>query len=173
LTARHLTGGSVLSLATIEVPDFQGDHLPYHRHGRIVRDGFGHIADIVEYADADDGQRALTELNPSIFCFDTNWLWPALERIEAGNSQNELYLTDLVKIAAADGVRIAEIAIPAIEGRGVNSRRDLALVEARLPRGSASHASGAMYRPVSRDAETMSRHRLAHAPKAAGSRTGS
>ena len=100
-----------------------------------MRDADGGITGIIEFSDADDEQREITDLNPGIYCFDTNWLWPALDRIESRNRQDEFYLTDLVSIAVADGSAVAEIVIPAMEGLGVNSREDLAVANALLGGG--------------------------------------
>ena len=135
LASCHCESGSVLSLATIKVADFTGDRRHFKRHGRIMRDADGGITGIIEFSDADDEQREITDLNPGIYCFDTNWLWPALDRIESRNRQDEFYLTDLVSIAVADGSAVAEIIIPAMEGLGVNSREDLAVANALLGGG--------------------------------------
>lgn len=48
------------------------------------------------------------------------------------NAQGEYYLTDLVAIAAREGVNISDISVPVEEGFGINTRSDLAQVEAIL-----------------------------------------
>ena len=132
LASCHYDSGNALTLATTRVADFTGDGRYFERHGRILRDADGRIAGIVEFCDANEEQRAIIELNPGLFCFDTNWLWPALDRLTPHNRQKEYYLTDLVKIAVADGAVLAEVDIPATDGLGVNSRDDLERVEALL-----------------------------------------
>ena len=69
-------------------------------YGRIVRDGGGGLARIVEAADATPGELALTEVNSGIYLFRSVTLWPAIERLEAKNAQGELYLTDTIGILA-------------------------------------------------------------------------
>ena len=63
-----------------------------------MRDGDGRLDAIVEDADADESQRAIGEVNSSIYVFAADKLWPALERIEPANAQGELYLTDAVRL---------------------------------------------------------------------------
>src|SRR3954452_23471490 len=52
-------------------------------YGRIVRDGDGRLARIVEAADASPEELALREVNSGIYVFRAEKLWPALERLDA------------------------------------------------------------------------------------------
>src|SRR5206468_42404 len=72
-------------------------------YGRIVRNGNGRLARIVEAADASPDELELTEVNSSIYVFAAEKLWPALERLEPKNAQGELYLTDALGILVAAG----------------------------------------------------------------------
>jgi bifunctional UDP-N-acetylglucosamine pyrophosphorylase / glucosamine-1-phosphate N-acetyltransferase len=102
-------------------------------YGRIVRDSKGRLEHIVEYADADEAQRALREVNSSIYVFATDKLWPALDRIEPANAQGELYLTDAVRLLADAGEEVAVFKAPdADEVEGVNNRAELAEAAAYL-----------------------------------------
>ena len=69
--------------------------------------GDGTLAAIVEYRDATDEQRAVREVNSSIYVFRAASLWPVLDRLTPHNAQGELYLTDSVGILAprVDGSR--------------------------------------------------------------------
>ena len=76
-------------------------------YGRIVRDGDGHLARIVESGDASDDELALGEVNSGIYVFRAAKLWPALERLEPHNAQGELYVTDTLGFLVDDGERVA------------------------------------------------------------------
>jgi bifunctional UDP-N-acetylglucosamine pyrophosphorylase/glucosamine-1-phosphate N-acetyltransferase len=96
-------------------------------YGRIVRDGDGRLRQIVEHADADEAQRAIREVNSSIYVFEADKLWPALEQIEPVNAQGELYLTDAVRLLVEGGEEVAVFKAPdADEIEGVNTRAELA-----------------------------------------------
>ncbi|MEX2211153.1 MAG: bifunctional UDP-N-acetylglucosamine diphosphorylase/glucosamine-1-phosphate N-acetyltransferase GlmU [Gaiellaceae bacterium] len=102
-------------------------------YGRIVRDGAGKLRAIVEAADASADELALGEVNSSIYVFDAQRLWPALERLEPHNAQGEFYLTDVVRLLVEEGddVAVHRADDPqAIEG--VNTRAELATAAAAL-----------------------------------------
>jgi bifunctional UDP-N-acetylglucosamine pyrophosphorylase / glucosamine-1-phosphate N-acetyltransferase len=102
-------------------------------YGRIVRDGGGRLQAIVEDADADDAQREIGEVNSSIYVFDAEKLWPALDRIEPANAQGELYLTDAVRLLVEGGENVIVFKAPdADEVEGVNTRVELAEAAAFL-----------------------------------------
>lgn len=128
LVAKHCDRGTVLTMATIMAPDFDGwrESLNY---GRVLRDMAGRVVSIREVRDAAPDILALHEVNPSFFCFEADWLWGALERLRADNAQVELYLTDTAHLACADGMEIATISADPIEGIGINTSRQLILAE--------------------------------------------
>src|SRR5579884_2060163 len=102
-------------------------------YGRIVRDGGGRLARIVEAADATPEELALREVNSGIYVFRADRLWPVLDRLEAHNAQGELYVTDTLGLLVGDGDRVAvETAGSAWEVEGINTRVELAFVAARL-----------------------------------------
>jgi bifunctional UDP-N-acetylglucosamine pyrophosphorylase/glucosamine-1-phosphate N-acetyltransferase len=102
-------------------------------YGRVLRDGDGRLEAIVEHADADEGQRAIREVNSSIYVFAADKLWPALERIEPANAQGELYLTDAVRLLVEGGEEVTVFKAPdASEVEGVNTRAELAEAAAFL-----------------------------------------
>jgi bifunctional UDP-N-acetylglucosamine pyrophosphorylase/glucosamine-1-phosphate N-acetyltransferase len=106
--------------------------LPY---GRIVRDVSGALRAIVEDADASPEERALRELNTSIYVFQAPDLWEALEGLDARNVQGEIYLTDAVRKIVDSGRRGAVYCAPVAEmGLGVNTRAELAQAAAELRR---------------------------------------
>jgi bifunctional UDP-N-acetylglucosamine pyrophosphorylase/glucosamine-1-phosphate N-acetyltransferase len=121
---RHITTQATITMLTTHIPDPTG-------YGRIIRDG-GQVVAIVEEAVATSDQKALTEINPGFYLFDSDWLWSALERVEPSPA-GEYYLTDLAELAGADGrVVDAVVAADAQETLGVNTRAQLADAEAIL-----------------------------------------
>jgi bifunctional UDP-N-acetylglucosamine pyrophosphorylase / glucosamine-1-phosphate N-acetyltransferase len=102
-------------------------------YGRIVRDGEGRLARIVEAADASPEELALREVNSGIYVFRAEKLWPALERLDSHNAQGELYVTDTLGLLVAEGEPCAvQLADDPLEAEGVNTRAELALVAASL-----------------------------------------
>jgi len=102
-------------------------------YGRIVRDGEGRLARIVEARDASPEELAIGEVNSGIYVFAAAKLWPALERLTARNAQGELYVTDTLGILAGDGETCAvQLAGDPLEADGINTRAELAAVAARL-----------------------------------------
>jgi len=102
-------------------------------YGRIVRDGDGGLARIVEAGDATAEELALGEVNSGIYVFKSEQLWPALERLDAHNAQGELYVTDTLGLLVADGQPCAvQLAEDPFEAEGVNTRVELALAAASL-----------------------------------------
>ena len=101
-------------------------------YGRLVQDAQGGLARIVEFKDASPAERAIDLCNAGIYAADKDLLFGWLGRIRPDNAQHEYYLTDIVGLARADGVPIALVETGAEEVAGVNSRADLAAVEALM-----------------------------------------
>ena len=102
-------------------------------YGRIVRGDDGSVRAIVEAPDAPPEELALDEVNSSIYVFRGAALWPALDRLDSANAQDELYLTDAVRHLADAGERvIAFEADDPTEPEGVNTRVELAEAAAAL-----------------------------------------
>lgn len=104
-----------------------------HGYGRIVRDAQGRVVRIVEERDATPAEKAIGEVNSGIYCFHAPFLFAALRRVGRNNAQGEQYLTDVVALAVAEGLPVAAVAATDPEEiTGVNTRLDLARLEARL-----------------------------------------
>ena len=102
-------------------------------YGRIVRDGGGRLARIVEAGDATAEELAVREVNSGIYVFRADRLWPALERLEPHNAQGELYVTDTLGLLVGDGEPFAvHVAPDPFEVEGINTRVELAAVAAAL-----------------------------------------
>ena len=98
--------------------------------GRIVRDQSGNFIEIVEYKDATETQRNITEINSGIYSFPARHLKSWLPKISIENAQKEYYLTDVLAMAVQEGVAVATV-FPAsdYEVMGVNDRVQLATLE--------------------------------------------
>lgn len=104
-------------------------------YGRVVRASDGRVAGIVEHGDATDGERAIREINTSIYCFQRTLLAPALRRTGTSNAQGEQYLTDVVAVLHDAGYATHALVLgDATEAAGVNDRAQLASAEAELRR---------------------------------------
>jgi len=98
-------------------------------YGRIIRDTDGDVARIVEARLATADERRLPESNLGAYAVDIAWLRTAVARLRA-NETGEVFLTDLVALATADGTRVAaHCTDDPDEGMGVNTRVELAAAE--------------------------------------------
>lgn len=99
------------------------------RLGRIVGEG-GRLERIVEAADADDEQLAIQRVNAGFYALPAPGIFDYLRRLDTDNAQGELYLTDALGLAAADGEAVFTIELDdAEEALGINDRKDLARVD--------------------------------------------
>ena len=117
-----LSAGQHLALLTVQLPDPTG-------YGRIVRDGES-VCEIVEHKDANASQRAIQEIYGGILAAPASRLKHWLSRLTNQNAQGEYYLTDVVKFAVTDGVKVlAHQSDDPLEVAGVNSPVQLAELE--------------------------------------------
>nr|WP_183954889.1 bifunctional UDP-N-acetylglucosamine diphosphorylase/glucosamine-1-phosphate N-acetyltransferase GlmU [Sphingobium fontiphilum] len=96
-------------------------------YGRIIADGQGVIGKMVEYKDASETERAVTLCNSGLMAVRSTDLFVLLDRIGNDNAAGEYYLPDIVMLPGAPS---AVIEAEAWEVAGVNSRAELAGVEA-------------------------------------------
>jgi bifunctional UDP-N-acetylglucosamine pyrophosphorylase/glucosamine-1-phosphate N-acetyltransferase len=81
------------------------------------------------------------EVNAGVYAFDRAFLDGALPRLSKENAQGEYYLTDVLALAREAGRPVVPVTMPdASEMLGVNSRRELALVDSLL-RARAAEAA--------------------------------
>jgi bifunctional UDP-N-acetylglucosamine pyrophosphorylase/glucosamine-1-phosphate N-acetyltransferase len=103
------------------------------RYGRVIApqgEGSGFVARIVEWAEANEGERAETLCNAGVLCAEASRMRAWLRAVGNANAKGEYYLTDAVALARADGLRVAAVEAPYEELRGINSRAELAQAEA-------------------------------------------
>ena len=125
LAESHLENNNVLTLGTIKVDNFESWKKAFYDYGRIIRNNKGEVSKIVEKKDCSEAQLKITEVNPSYFCFNANWLWKNLSKIKNNNSQKEYYLTDLLNLAFIQNQKITDVYIDPKEGLGVNTLEQL------------------------------------------------
>ena len=94
--------------------------------GRIVRNSTGQIEKIVEEVDCTPEQKQIRELNPGIYCFNGEWLWENLPKLQK-SAKGEYYLTDMVEIATSQEWRVVGMQAPLAEVYGINDRTHLAV----------------------------------------------
>jgi bifunctional UDP-N-acetylglucosamine pyrophosphorylase/glucosamine-1-phosphate N-acetyltransferase len=107
-------------------------------YGRILRNAQGEVQAIVEQRDATPAQRAVREINTGTLLIPAGRLAGWLGRLGADNAQGELYLTDIVAMAVADGVPVVGMAAASeAEIMGINDRAQLARCEREFQRRQA------------------------------------
>ncbi len=117
LLDEHATSGAVLTFLT-GIADRPTDY------GRILRDSAGRVAGIVEARHATPEQLAIPEVNSGIYCFQADWLWTHLDRLQP-HPTGEYYLTDLVELAVREQRPVSTLSAPLDETSGVNDRVQL------------------------------------------------
>jgi len=113
-----------LALLTSTLPDATG-------YGRILRDAQGKVVAICEQKDCSPEQAKIREWNPGMYAIAAPFFRRAVAQLTTGNVQGELYLTDLVAMAAQQG-GVADVSWDAGELQGVNDRAELCAREREL-----------------------------------------
>lgn len=118
-------GGQHLVLLTVDTGDASG-------YGRVVRatDSSDTVLAIVEHKDANADQRSITEWYSGVLAAPAALLKQLLHMLKNDNSQQEYYLTDVVKHSVALGRPVRAITTrDAVQVAGVNSPVQLAELE--------------------------------------------
>jgi len=139
LLTAHRSKRAAATLATSVIPDPGG-------YGRVLRRADGALDRIVEERDATPEIRALREVNPSYYCFDTAALFDALTRVTNTNAAREYYITDVFTLLGKDGKLVAVVdAVPPEDVLSINTPAQLAevdgLLRARLARSAGASAN--------------------------------
>mgnify|MGYP001574230913 CR=1 FL=1 len=133
LAREHMEAGATLTLATVKFPDFNSWRQWFYNFGRIVRGTDGKIARIVEFKDATEQEKTITEVNPAYMIFRRDWLCDNVALLTNKNAQGEYYLTDLVQLAVEQGELIRSITVDnPIEAIGINTPEQLKAAEEAL-----------------------------------------
>ena len=105
--------GATLLTAVVENPS---------GYGRVVHGKDGDVARVVEEMDATEEEKAIDEVNTSIYCFRRSILAPTLRRISPANAQGEYYLTDAVAVLSSAGYTRALAGAARLHGGGRRER---------------------------------------------------
>lgn len=126
LLQTHLSNSAKVTLVTTLLDD------PTN-YGRIISDSNGNISAIVEHKDANENELLVKEINAGIYCVDKEYLFSTLKNVGTDNSQGEVYLTDIVKMAVEEGLTVKTyVTNDSIDVLGVNSRLELSQAQAEL-----------------------------------------
>lgn len=109
-------------------------------YGRLVLDAGGALVRVVEENDANPAERAIKLCNSGVILAPSAALWPLLARIGNANAKGEFYLTDLVGLLHAAGLRVESVSADEHEVLGVNSREQLAQAEAAFQQAARTEA---------------------------------
>ena len=109
-------------------------------YGRVIATPEGRIERMVEYKDASAEERAVTLCNSGLMAARSEELFALLARVGNANAAGEYYLPDIVMLADRPS---AVIETAAHEVAGVNSRAELAAVEAAWQVGRRADAMAA------------------------------
>src|SRR3954466_3730374 len=125
LVDAHGASGAAATIVTMVLDDPSG-------YGRVVRDGDGDVARVVETkraGDATDDELAIAEVNAGVYAFDGERLLDALGRVGTDNAQGEVYLPAALALLREGGARVAAVTVddPSLL-LGVNDRAELARV---------------------------------------------
>jgi bifunctional UDP-N-acetylglucosamine pyrophosphorylase/glucosamine-1-phosphate N-acetyltransferase len=126
LIERQQANDGPLTLLTVTGVEARG-------FGRVLRAADGAVRAVVEEAEASPDELGVGEFNASLYCAESAWLWDNLPRLKPSSS-GEIYLTDLVALAAAAGGAAAVAVEDPTEVIGINTREHLAQAEAELRR---------------------------------------
>jgi bifunctional UDP-N-acetylglucosamine pyrophosphorylase / glucosamine-1-phosphate N-acetyltransferase len=119
----HRRGEAAATILSAELDDPTG-------YGRVIRDSEGRVQSIVEEKAATPEQRAIREVNSSIYCFTLEKLWPCLNALRPDNAHHELYLTDTIGLLRQRNERVlAYLASDSNQVLGCNTRGELANID--------------------------------------------
>ncbi len=122
----HTEANSLATIASINLQDPTG-------YGRIVRNVAGKPIRIVEQKDASPEEQKITEVNSSVYCFDSQTLFRILPTLGNNNAQGEYYLTDVIAQIVKEGGATEAVCFKDPDlFMGVNDRWHLAEASGKL-----------------------------------------
>ncbi len=104
------------------------------QYGRVITakgpEGVDRVTKMVEHKDATEAERAVRLCNSGLMAAKSADLFALLARVTDDNASREYYLVDIVNIANADGRHCAVVVTDPYDVAGINSRAELAAMEA-------------------------------------------
>ena len=96
-------------------------------YGRVIKNEQGHVEAIVEEKDTTPEQKAIKEINAGVYVLNWEKISPAFAELKSDNAQGEYYLTDIVKWANKQNMKVkAYILKDNEELFGINCKAQLA-----------------------------------------------
>lgn len=96
-------------------------------YGRVIKNEQGHVEAIIEEKDTTPEQKAVKEINAGVYVLNWEKINPAFAELKSDNAQGEYYLTDIVKWANKQNMKIkAYILKDNEELFGINCKAQLA-----------------------------------------------
>ena len=117
-----------VSMLVIDLNDFNDWRSVFYNLGRVIIEN-NSIKEIIEYKDANEDVKKVTKINPAIFCFNRKWLFERLPKLKNNNNQQEYYLTDLIKVAFEENIKINFSLVEPKEAIGVNRPEELEIAK--------------------------------------------
>ncbi len=121
-----------LTVVSTLLGNFDGWHSNFYHLGRIIRGANDQVEKIIEFKDASDEEKLVTEINTIVMCFNRDWLFKNVDNLNNNNNQHEYYLTSLVNIAFKEGYEVKAINIDPHEAIGLNTQDELNIAEGLL-----------------------------------------
>lgn len=118
----HLKEESTITFITVKMPDPTGFGRIYRINNKVVK--------IVEEKDASANQKRIKEVNDGVYFFKRDWLEKNISKLSLSGATGELYITDLVELAASQGKKLETY--PLKDNReyfAITTRRDLKKAE--------------------------------------------
>lgn len=142
-TVTHIENGADICALGFEASNPAG-------YGRFILDDSGTLVQIIEESECKEAERQITFVNGGILAARAQALFSLLRSVKPTNSKGEIFLTDVISEGHAAGLKIASDKAPQTELLGVNSRAQLAeldaLAQGRL-RNSAMEAGATLVAP--------------------------
>lgn len=125
LLSRHATEKAAISLLGMK-PN------PPTGYGRLVMSREPYVERIVECKDANEEEKKIPHVWAGVIAFDAAFLRDALPKLNASPVTGEYYLTTLIEMATAKGLKTVMLPVSVEEAMGINTRAQLAEAEAAL-----------------------------------------
>ncbi len=109
----------VMSIMKLDNPD---------GYGRVVIEN-GEVKKIVEQKDASLDELKIPYVNAGVYAFKKEVLEKYIPLLDNNNAQKEYYLTDIIEMAVADGLKVKALEVNVEDFKGINSKKDLAEAE--------------------------------------------
>ncbi|WP_439272811.1 bifunctional UDP-N-acetylglucosamine diphosphorylase/glucosamine-1-phosphate N-acetyltransferase GlmU [Pseudochrobactrum sp. HB0163] len=97
-------------------------------YGRLIEEN-GKLVAIIEEKDASEEQRKINFCNGGLMALSGKVALQLISAVKNDNAKGEYYLTDVVKLAHAQGLNVIAIEVPVENVIGINNRAELAEAE--------------------------------------------